>query len=66
MEYAHETSWDGFERHDGVRVAVAHGGIWLVLPPDDRPPIMLCPCCQRVLRSADEAKLTANAVYPPG
>lgn len=65
MEFEHETGWKGLERRDGVRVAVADGGAWLVLTPDDRLPLSVCPTCDRAMRTADTAKLVADAVYPP-
>lgn len=60
--------WDGYNvRTDRTQVVRQHdtkGECWVIVPHDERPAITLCPCCDRVFRTARAAKLVCNAIYP--
>lgn len=55
--------WDGATREDGMTVASSIEG-FVVFPPDTRPTITECPCCDKPFKTARAAKLVADAVYP--
>jgi hypothetical protein len=57
--------WNSFVRSDGMAVSRGVEGTWLVLPHDHRPPVTLCPCCKRPMKSAFAAEKVADEVYPP-
>jgi hypothetical protein len=61
--------WDGLQRDDGVRVVecpvpTAEGGTAWVIERPGALPILLCPCCGKLMRSARAAKLVANKRCP--
>lgn len=56
--------WTANSRSDGVRVAVALGGVWVVIPTYGRPPVTVCSCCNQGLRNATAAMMIADEVYP--
>ena len=61
--------WDGYNvRSDRVQVVrqydinnVEH---WVIVPPDERDAILLCPYCDLPMRTELAAKRVCEAVYP--
>lgn len=59
--------WPEAERRsDGLVVQHLVGDAWIILPPDDRLAVSLCPCCNRGLPTQLEARWVADAMYPVG
>lgn len=56
--------WDDGLRSDGAQVKQGAFGYWYVTMPDDRPPVVACPCCAKGFYDARSAKVTANALCP--
>lgn len=57
---------DGTRMNDGLVIRRTNDhGAWVIIPPDDRPPLARCPCCTQRMIEPGAAETMADAYYPP-
>lgn len=60
-----QADWNDNTRRDGIRVeknTTIEG--WCIISNDGHVKTHICPCCDRPMLAAHNAKLVADAIYP--
>jgi hypothetical protein len=62
--FGDEAGWvSGTARRDGLSVRQSLGS-WVIYPAPGRPPITLCPCCDRPMQTPRAARRVADIFLP--
>lgn len=57
--------WNDTKRFDGLEIRPTGNDTWMIVPADDRRPLVACPCCDKPFATKRNAMLAADGFYPP-